>query len=139
MFNILNEYKLNGKFILEIKSKLIKVSKDVVNEPGVYLIYKNSLNAKNLLYIGKAGTFDNIRNDFKGQKLRTRIVNTRWNLSGEKSLIKEMKEQNISRLIFKWYVTVDTNVKHIPLFVESKLLQEYFEEKGKLPPWNKCF
>ncbi|MCC6864568.1 MAG: hypothetical protein IT280_00245 [Ignavibacteria bacterium] len=139
MFNILNEYKLNGKFILEIKYKLIKVSKDVVNEPGVYLIYKNSLNVKNLLYIGKAGTFNNIRNDFKGQKLRTRIVNTRWNLSGEKSLIRKMKEQNISKLIFRWYVTVDTNVKHIPLYTESFLLQEYFEKFRKLPSWNKCF
>lgn len=139
MFNILNEYKLNGKFILEIKYKLIKVSKDVVNEPGVYLIYKNSLNLKNLLYIGKAGTFNNIRNDFKGQKLRTRIVNTRWNLSGEKSLIRKMKEQNISKLIFRWYVTVDTNVKHIPLYTESFLLQEYFEKFRKLPSWNKCF
>lgn len=139
MFIILNKYKIKDKFIFDKKSNLTKLSEDVDNEPGVYLIYKNSDSMKNLVYIGKAGTFDSKINDFKGQKLKTRIRNTRWNLPGEKSLIKKMKEQNISKLIFRWYVTVDTNVKHIPLFVESKLLQEYFEEKGKLPPWNKCF
>jgi len=139
MFLILNKYKIKDEFIFDKQSNLTKLSEDVVKEPGVYLIYKNTGSMKNLVYIGKAGTFDNKINDFKGQKLKTRIRNTRWNLPGEKSLIKKMKEQNISKLIFHWYVTVDTNVKHIPLFVESILLQEYFEEKGKLPPWNKCF
>lgn len=139
MFKILNKYKIQGKFILELKTKLSKVCNDVNNEPGVYLIYRNSVHDKNLLYIGKAGTFDNQKNDFRKQNLKKRIKNIRGNMRSEKFYIQQMRRNKITRLIFKWYITIDHKVKHIPLYTESVLLQEYFEKFRKLPSWNICF
>jgi hypothetical protein len=47
--------------------------------------------------------------------------------------------ENIDALDIYWFVTFDTKHKDLPGFVESLLIQRFFEIHGKLPLWNKDY
>ena len=71
MFDELKKYKNNGHFFFKHGDKLINVSKDVPQLPGVYYIIRLSNNKVDLIYIAKSGTI-NQNGKYKGQRAVTR-------------------------------------------------------------------
>lgn len=57
------------------------------------------------------------------------------------SIPKQMVTENIISLEIEWFVTFDDSaqITHSPIYVESLILQEYFEINGRLPRWNQKF
>lgn len=139
MFDRLSKYRTIGQFIFEVGMKLRTQSKDVPELPGIYLIYRKIKSKRELVYIGMAGTMKQ-NAKFGSQMLRGRI-----NAKYEKKIYRQqyytdrMIAEGIDRLDFVWYVTFNEEVKDIPAYVEAVLMQEYFEEHGCLPLWNREF
>jgi len=142
---ILSKYKKSGKFIYSQNDDLRLVCNAVKDKSGVYLIY--NCDTKELLYIGCSG---HIKNNGEistrktgGGGLYGRIVNGHQfgKMKRYEALPQKMREENITQIEIIWYVTFieKTNLKHSPTFVESNLLQEYFEKNNRLPIWNLKF
>jgi len=55
------------------------------------------------------------------------------------SWMSKLKDKNIDGLDIYWYETFNQKTKDIPSFVQSLLLQKYFEIYGRLPEWNSEF
>lgn len=141
----LSKYSESGKFIYNQNDDLRLVCNASKSKSGVYLMY--NCDTKELLYIGCSG---HIKNDGEistrktgGGGLYGRIVNGHQfgKMKRYEALPQKMKEENIAQIEIIWYVTFDekANLKHSPTFVESNLLQEYFEKNNRLPRWNLKF
>jgi hypothetical protein len=104
---------------------------------GVYLFFKNNTELKNIVYIGKAGTFDNENKSrkFKGQTLYGRLKNTRDNKKAAEYFKQKFEEDSLDKIIIAYYYS---NNAVLPAFLEAVLLQEYFSSY-QLPAWNKSF
>lgn len=111
-------------------------SAKVPNLPGVYLFCAPTQVSDKWLYIGKAGT---ILTDgsLRDQGLKKRIPNRHDGESRQKFLEEKMGRLGLSAIRILWFVTFNQQTKLIPAKTEADLLQAYFEENGKLPPWNK--
>ena len=46
------------------------------------------------------------------------------------------RSEKLDALEFEWYVTFEGSSKVLPLKAEADLLQAYFDDFGRLPPWN---
>jgi hypothetical protein len=138
MFDEVKKYKNNGHFFFLPGSSLGVVSKDVPDEPGVYIIYRLAKDRLDLVYIGKSGTVTQ-NGRFKEQLLRSRINNKQEGIKRQKFFDKKMKYEKIDGLDIYWYVTFDKNHKDLPGYVEGLIMQRYFDVHGELPPWNKEF
>lgn len=138
-----DKFLTKGEFCFSSDKKLRKESKDVPKtKSGVYLIYGVLNGEKQLIYIGKAGTWMKI--DFQNQKLFGRInnrANTKTKMSREEYFKSKMNVDLFDSLVFHWFVTYDESLKFLPAYVEAELLQLYFQLSGykKLPKWNEKF
>lgn len=121
----LEKYKYNGTFTFKTGDALSKQSKAVPN-------------MKELVYIGKSGTMIN-DGSFKTQLLRKRLNNRHAGVSRQVYFENKLKDEAIETLEFNWFVTFEGSNIDVSGFVEGNLLQKYFEQNKKLPPWNKDF
>ena len=134
----LEDYSNCGSFTFKLGDTLSTKSREVPNAPGIYIIYAIISNVKELVYIGKSGTMIN-NGSFKKQLLRKRLNNRHAGVSRQVYFESKLKEEKIETLEFHWFVTFDESNTHIPGFVEGNLLQQYYNQYKKLPPWNKDF
>jgi hypothetical protein len=145
MDELLSNYTERGKFTF-VPPNSLKICCDAPKDKsGVYLFYNISGNVRELIYIGCSGHITNggilsTRKSGMGG-LMGRIVNghqfnkrQRW-----LSLPEQMIKDSISKLEVEWYVTHNNETKHSPIFVESCLLQNYYDSYNKLPKWNLKF
>jgi hypothetical protein len=138
MFDETKKYKNNGHFFFKKGDRLIDVSKDVPELPGIYYIIRLSKGKVDLVYIGKSGTM-NQSGIFKDQLLRGRINNKCDGMKRQQYFEQKILQEKISGLDIYWFVTMDKNNNDLPGYVEGLLMQRYFDIHGKLTPWNKCF
>ena len=135
-------------FFYKITDDLKEVCNAPKNKSGIYQFYDITNGGKELIYIGCSG---HIKKDGQISTRKTggggiygRIVNGHQ-FGKEKrhiSIPKEMKKENIQILEVEWIITFEEsieNIKYSPIYVESYLLQRYYEENGKLPKWNLKF
>ena len=111
---------------------LKKITKNIPNTPGVYIIYNSK---DEIVYIGKAGTV-NQDGTFKKQGLHKRLTNQNHGTRREKDFLSKIEEDGIDYIDIKWY---ELTSGVIPGYVEGVLIQEYFNKHGELPSWNDCF
>ena len=136
-----NEFEINGNFQFNYYDILRNVSRDVPNEPGIYLVFAHKNNNERLVYIGEAGTMLKT-GQFKRQKLLGRLNNRASNGESRQQYFRnQMIKYGLDYLTFYWFVTYCENNKLLPAFIEAKLLQMYFELSNyqKLPEWNEKF
>ncbi|MCG3167242.1 MAG: hypothetical protein POELPBGB_03029 [Bacteroidia bacterium] len=141
MFSELNKYKQDG-FLFKPENKLSKVCNAPDCESGVYLIYAVNGKKNQLVYIGKSGRMEqngimqSRKDGIKGRLINGHHKDTKterykiWN--------KVLVDDEIDYLKVEWYITFDGKHKDIPAYIESKLLQIYFNDNGCLPLWNKA-
>lgn len=115
---------------------LKKQTEEIPHGLGVYRFRKNTSNG-DILYIGKSGTI--LQQGIpKAQELKKRLNNQQAGIQREKFLLQKLKEdKKINKIIIEWFI-IDAK-KHLPGFVEAKLLQEYYSKYSRLPIWNKEF
>ena len=138
MFDETNKYNNNGHFFFQKGDRLIDVSKDVPEMPGVYYILRLAKGKIDLVYIGKSGTI-NQSGIFKDQLLKGRINNKSNGIKRQIFFEQKISEEIIDGLDIYWFVTMDKTINDLPGYTEGLLMQRYFEMHGKLPAWNKCF
>jgi hypothetical protein len=138
MFNILNKYTMNGRFSFIKGDRLIQVSNDVPNLPGVYYFVRITEVDKQIVYIGASGTVDK-EGAFSKQLLKKRLNNIQGCKSRQKFLEQKLQEENILEIQIYWFVTFEGIFKDLPGYVEALIIQEYFSEFSKLPFWNNKF
>ncbi|MEG9327040.1 hypothetical protein V6B16_03760 [Salinimicrobium catena] len=133
-----------GSFVFRKQDNLRTVCCAPNQKAGVYLFYDVTNGEKNLIYIGCSGHINNDgklnirKSGLRG--IKGRIVNGhQFKLKRYESLPLQMEKDNIEVLEIHWFATHTTDFIHSPSFVESCLLQDYYEENGKLPKWNKRF
>ena len=138
MFDETNKYNNNGHFFFQKGDRLIDVSKDVPEMPGVYYILRLAKGKIDLVYIGKSGTI-NQSGIFKDQLLKGRINNKSNGIKRQNFFEQKISEEIIDGLDIYWFVTMDKTINDLPGYTEGLLMQRYFDMHGKLPAWNKCF
>jgi hypothetical protein len=136
MFDETTNYKYNGHFFFKKGDKLAEVSKEVPDLPGVYYVIRLAKGNLELVYIGKSGIITQ-KKDMKKQTLKKRFDTSRGKLVTQKYLYEKVEEQDTDALDIYWFVTMDKSNNDLPVYVESLLLQRYFEKIGEVPLWNK--
>ncbi len=131
-------FPIHGQFEIssgnELRNK-IRAS-NVSNKPGCYVIYKNSIESHNVIYIGKAGTMKT-DGSFKDQGLAGRLCAKQEKMPRPQFFQEIIEKHKISILYFQWFVTFNGQSKILPAKAEADLLQAYFDEYGELPMLNK--
>ncbi|MGD9488915.1 MAG: hypothetical protein AB7W47_12890 [Calditrichaceae bacterium] len=142
MFDELKKYQNNGHFIFTKDDNLTDVCNAPKNKSGIYIVYELKNGKIELVYIGSSGK---VQNDGKIKHrnggLFDRIVNGHQfgDIPRKKSWPQKLEEENIEALDVYWYDTFNNKAADIPLYVEAKLIQKFFELYGHLPRWNKEF
>ncbi len=136
MFDELKKYKNNEHFFFTAKTELEDVCNAPKDKSGVYVVFELKNGRIELIYIGSSGK---IRNDgnlkIRQGGLYDRIVNGKQFGQPRKiSWKKRLIEENIEALDVYWY---DTGSTDIPAFVETAIMQRFFDVHGRLPRWNK--
>ncbi len=138
MFTDLKKYKNKGYFTFSKGEKLYEQSKNVPNLPGVYIVESIVGTKKEIVYIGKSGTYLG-EGQFSKQLLRRRINNSHDSKPRQAYFEEKLKSEAIESLKLSWFVTFDDTNKDLPAYVESLLIQAFFDENKRLPKWNKKF
>lgn len=136
--SLVSDFPIHGAFNISNGSELSNKVREyrVPNKPGVYLIYSESVNPENLLYIGKAGTMKT-DGSFKNQGLSGRLC-AKQDGKPRPKFFQEVKDQYvIDALCFQWFVTFAEDTKILPAKAEADLLQVYYNTFGHLPLLNK--
>ena len=139
---LIKHYLLRNKygiFYLDKEEKIEKVliENDVPNQYGVYIIYSAKAGQEDLIYIGKSGTMMT-DGEFKSQGIKNRLkAVTTNNVSRGKYFQQVMQEYGFDKLKFIWIVTFDDTRKELPAYIETKLIQLYYDHHHKLPILNK--
>jgi hypothetical protein len=142
MYKELKKFKTTNSFSFTINDNLETVCNTSETANGVFLVYAIDGETKNLIMVGSTGTVQNNGTlKSKNGGMYDKIVNGhQFAKTGRKySWPAQMKIENIERLEVFWYDTFNEKNKVIPTFVESQILQLYFEENGTLPKWNVAF
>ena len=142
MFKELTKYKNQNNFTFNIENELSEVCNAPKEGNGIYLVYDNSGDEKELIFIGSTGTVQN-----NGEiKLRVggifdRLVNGQQfgKLSRRKSWPIQMKKENLENLEVHWYETFNEKTKDIPTYIEGLILQKFLDKNNALPRWNIAF
>jgi hypothetical protein len=129
------KYPSNGIFEFHRNSLLSKAC-NAPESYGVYLIFSSCNGTNTLVYIGKSGTVQG-SGEFKDQNLSGRIKNKQDGVKRQEYFIRKIDEENIDKLIIKWYVTANKEKVDLPGYVEGVLMQMYFDANKSLPKWNK--
>lgn len=138
MFDELNKYKNNDHFFFTGKESLGEVCNAPKNKSGVYVVYELKNGRINLVYIGSSGKVQNNGKINHGSGLFGTIVHGLQfgDIPRKESWQQKVKDENIDALDIYWYDTFNSKTKDIPVFVDSLILQIFFEINGKLPKWN---
>lgn len=142
--NILSRYKVKGHFSFKPSDSLQEKCNAPTDQNGIYLIFKITDSKEDLLYIGSSGQMRSgvltVRASGLGG-MKDRIVNGYHPKFGKvkrkKAFPEHMRKDNISELIFYWWVTWDEQHKDIPSQIERRLRDKYLMEYNKLPEWHK--
>jgi len=102
---------------------------------GVYIISR--LKPKEILYIGKAGTFD--KDGYKPQNLPGRLCNKVSKKITRNAWMRNLYERHSTLLLIQFILFPDFKKDPTPTFIESLLIQSYLKEKKELPLENKGF
>lgn len=138
MFDDLEKYKENGHFFFKKGDNLKNVSQNVPDKPGVYYFLRLRKGKIDLVYIGKSGSI--LQNGtFKDQSLNKRLNNKQDGVRRQIFFDVKFFEEDIETLNIYWYVTINDENNDLPGYVESLLIQRFYEVNGCLPVWNKCF
>lgn len=141
--NILNKYKIKGKFNFKQFESLEAKCNAPNDKSGIYLIYKIVDSTETLIYIGSSG--QNKNGELKTRKsglggMRDRLVNGYHPKFGKvkrkKAFPNQMKIENITEINIYWWVTFNNENSDFPTDVEDKLMNEYLSEFGKRPEWH---
>ncbi len=142
MYKELKKFKVNNSFTFGQEDSLEEACNAPESASGIFLVYALEGDDKELIMVGSTGT---VQNDgtlkIKNGGLYDKIVNGhQFAKTGRKySWPAQMKLENIERLEVAWYATFNDKVKVIPTFIEGQILQNFLDEKGKLPRWNVAF
>lgn len=144
MFLVLELFKEDSnKFSLSRSQSLKEVCNAPKDKSGVYLIYTVLNSEKTLVYIGSSGKMmQNGKLKTRKDGLWARLVKGNHNStknSREKVWPNLISPPKIDSIYVEWFVTFNESLKQIPLLVESKLIQEYWEKEDCLPIWNQQF
>lgn len=137
----LTKFSVSGTFELNFEDTLKQVitSNQVPNKPGVYLIMSvNESGGEEIIYIGKSGTLNN-NGSFKPQGISVRLTKKQEGIYRQEFFRQVIKENGYKKLKFNWVVTYNSSSNLIPQKVEGDLIQIYFENKGRLPQYNKSY
>jgi hypothetical protein len=109
------------------------------NSSGIYTIYAEEIKPENLIYIGisgREGTDGQIihRKDGIGGRI---VKGKQFGEPRRKSWPEKMKEDGISKIHVKWFVTYGRLNQDFPRPIEYRLLRLSLALSGKLPLWNK--
>ena len=108
---------------------------NIPEKPGVYIISGIVNGIRKVFFIGKAGTMK--RDGSLGrQTLSKRLTAKQKGITARKFYNKMMKEMNLKRIKFSWFVTYNKDIKILPKKAEADLLQSYFNKFNVLPTWN---
>ncbi len=134
---ILKSYKHNGSFVFNRQDQLVEVCNAPRDESGVYLIYSND--SDHIIYIGSSGKMhQNGKLKTRPNGIWARLVNGKEREKPrQEEWPRKMGEANLNSIRIEWYITFNEETEHIPLYVESMLLQKFYEDHKRLPIWNK--
>ena len=141
MHKELEKFKNSNSFTFTADDSLEKVC-NASEGSGVFVVNAINGEGKELIMVGSTGT---IQNDgtlkSKNGGLFDKIVNGHQfaKTSRKYSWLAQMKLENIEKLEVQWYETFNEKSKVIPTFIEGQILQNFFDENGKLPRWNVAF
>lgn len=129
-----DRFPVRGKFEFSQGQRIREVvrSAEVPEEYGAYII---SDPQGRVLYIGCSGTMLN-NGEFRMQTLRGRLTNRQGRRSRQEFFGDVLRERGVQSLHFEWFVTFGGVNKVLPSLAESQLLQAYFDDHGRLPPYN---
>lgn len=140
MFDELRQYKNNNHFFFSAEDDLENVCNAPKNKSGVYIVYELKNGKVEIVYIGSSGKVQN-DGEIKHREvgLYDRLVNGHQfgKVPRKISWKQKLIDENIDALDVYWYETFTAAHPHIPDFVESTLIQRFFEVHGRLPRWNK--
>lgn len=135
----LNKYTEKGNFVFKSTDSLATVCNAPKACSGIYLIYAQIDDERELIYIGISGRKgvdgkiihrkDGLRGRFLTGKTDGVLRKIAWP--------NKMLAQNIQELEIEWYVTYGAHNQDFPRDLEIGLLTAYHLEHGKLPRWNK--
>ncbi|MFQ3174324.1 MAG: hypothetical protein ACI9WT_001141 [Flavobacterium sp.] len=140
MYKELKKFKVSDSFTFTTDDSLEQVC-NASDGSGVFLVYAVG-DEKELIMVGSTGT---VQNDgslkIKNGGLKEKIVEGhQFAKTGRKySWPAQMKIETISTLEVVWYETFNEKSKGIPTSVEGQVLQNFFDENGRLPKWNVAF
>ena len=140
MYKELEKFKVTNQFSFTIEDSLTEVC-NASDGSGVFLVYAVG-DSKELIMVGSTGTVQN-NGALKAKNggLYDKIVEGhQFAKTGRKySWPAQMKIEDITALEVVWYETFNTDSKGIPTAVEGVILQNFFDENGRLPRWNVAF
>lgn len=142
MYKELKKFKTSGSFLFGQDDNLEEVCNAPETAAGIFVVYNNDGEEKELIMAGSTGT---IQNDgslkVKSGGLYDKIVNgQQFAKTGRKySWPAQMKKQNIAQLEVVWYETFNEKNKVMPTFAEAQVLQNFLDEHKRLPEWNVAF
>jgi len=142
MYKELKKLKVKNQFTYTTDDSLEEVCNASENGSGIFLVYAVEVEEKELIMVGSTGT---IQNDgtlkSKNGGLFEKIVNGHQFAKTARKYTwpTQMKSENISRLEVYWYESFNEKNKVIPTFIEGQILQNFLDDKGKLPRWNVAF
>lgn len=136
MFDEINKYKNNDHFFFKPESKLVELTKNIPDKPGVFYIFRLSRGRVDLIFIGRTGL---LSENPENQSLRKELGDSETGKKFQAFFDEKMKKEDVDALDIYWYVTMDKNHQDLPYYTEGLLLQRYFEVFGDIPPWNRDF
>jgi hypothetical protein len=134
-FETLAAFTEKGKFYFSEKDKLA-VECNAPNLPGIYIIYAKHSDGLELRFVGSSGTISQ-NGTFGANTLKHRMLIRRDGSDREEFLRKKLRSEHLDYFEIHWFVTFHDNTKYLPRSIEGCLIQEYFQQFQKLPPWNK--
>ena len=142
MFDELTKYKNNNHFFFTAREELENVCNAPKDKSGVYIVYELKNGRIELVYIGSSGkVLNNGTTKHRNGGLYDRIVNGHQfgKVPRKKSWKQKLIDEKIDALDVYWYVTMNSEAKDIPAFVEATIMQRFFEVHGHLPRWDNEF
>jgi len=133
MFDETKKYKETGHFFLRSESNIETSCNAPKSGNGVFIVNQLKHGRIDIVLIGSSAKIQKSGSLKKTDSLFNSIIkDPQFGLSW----INKIKKENIDGLDIYWYVTFNQRTRDIPFFVQSLLLQRYFELYGRLPDWN---
>jgi hypothetical protein len=136
MFDEVKKYKKTDHFFLRTDGDLETSCNAPKTSNGVFVVFQLKHGKIDLVFIGSSAKIQKNGSFKKTDSLYNSIVkDPQFGLSW----INKINKEDIDGLDIYWYETFDLKTQDTPSFVQSLLLQKYFEIYGRLPDWNNEF